>query len=283
MLLKYKCYIAETYNLHSQQADAFEGIGNCYIKMQLFEKAVFMFKHQLRIGWISKKPKIELRAYDNLGLAYYYLGDLKTALYYNTRMSKSLIEPMDSPFRKAFIYTEKKLHQRIELENRGLAAFKPILNRPRPITTLDDKIRKDILESEKALCTPEGTTPRVVQDEPWKIEGMRDLPTPRRRSMIKEDDPRLMATDENTAKSIMKQINVRVFLYNSMKMKDLKTAQTNSRNKALLRSATGTSSVILEKPKLLISHLTYSRNTKFIKNHHIVFFAKRYYFILERI
>ena len=146
-----------------------------------------MFKLQLKIGWLHKKKKIELRAYDNIGIVYYYLGDIAAASYYHNRMNKAQIEPFDSPYRKAFIYSEKKLLQHFELERRGLAAYRHMSNRPKPIVADDKEAKLDALAQEIELCTLGDETPRAILDDPWKLEGIKDLPSPRTRSVYKAE------------------------------------------------------------------------------------------------
>ncbi len=155
--------------------------------MRKYDMAILMFKWQLNVGWLCKKAKVELRAYDNIGMTHYYLGNIQAAKYYHYRMAKSMVEPFDSPYRKAFIYNEKKLRQRLDLERRGLAAYKQLMHRPRPIVTEDKEALAGALEQEVKLCTQADETPRVILDDPWKLEGLKDLPSPRSRSVYKEE------------------------------------------------------------------------------------------------
>lgn len=46
----------------------------------------------MRLAWFRKDKKTELESYDNIGLAYYYLGDINKAIYYHNRMMNKRFE-----------------------------------------------------------------------------------------------------------------------------------------------------------------------------------------------
>jgi hypothetical protein len=46
----------------------------------------------MRLAWFRKDRRVELESYDNIGLAYYYLGDINKAIYYHNRMMEKRLE-----------------------------------------------------------------------------------------------------------------------------------------------------------------------------------------------
>jgi hypothetical protein len=145
-----------------------------------------MFKSQLEVAWNSKDSVMEIKAYDNLSIAYYYDGELIASQYYYYRTYKSIVEPIESPYRKVYSTWEKKYNKQLELEKRGIDPKKMITLRPYPIVLESEKELKEYLTSRVELSTLKGETPRVLSNEPWKPEGERSLPSPRTNSLYTE-------------------------------------------------------------------------------------------------
>jgi tetratricopeptide (TPR) repeat protein len=81
---------------------AFESLGHCYIKSRTYHKALLCFKKQLELTWsVPNCYSHELKAYDNIGLVYYYLNDLEKSTYYHDRYIKGYYESSRSLVRQA--------------------------------------------------------------------------------------------------------------------------------------------------------------------------------------
>lgn len=168
--------------MYEEEAEAFESLGLCYTRIAEYTKAIWMFKSLLEIAWIHKDIKLEICAYDNLSLAYYYNGDLSTSEYYYHRSFNSIIEPMESHYRRIPLILEKKYRKQIELEKRGISIPKIITLRPYPVAATTEKALQDDISMRIHICKAEGATPRVLPDDPWKPEGGKSLPSPRSQS-----------------------------------------------------------------------------------------------------
>jgi len=73
--------------------------GRCYELEQQFERALICYSKMLSFALILRNIDIELKAYDQIGLMFYYLNDIMTATYYHNRGLNGIIETNDSPYR----------------------------------------------------------------------------------------------------------------------------------------------------------------------------------------
>ena len=76
--------------------DAYENMGRCYQHLKKYENAIKSHKKQLEIAWVVNDRQHELKAYDYLGMQYYYLGELNKSKYYNDRKMRGICEKKDS-------------------------------------------------------------------------------------------------------------------------------------------------------------------------------------------
>jgi tetratricopeptide (TPR) repeat protein len=53
------------------------GLGNCSMKLQMYEVALKFFKKGLQYAWLNNDLEIENQVYGKLGVCYYYLGDIE--------------------------------------------------------------------------------------------------------------------------------------------------------------------------------------------------------------
>jgi hypothetical protein len=72
--------------------EVYETLGKCCMKLAKYKDALVCFKLQLSFSWYLNRPVDELKAYDNVGMAYFYLQDLKKANNYHQRAMKGVIE-----------------------------------------------------------------------------------------------------------------------------------------------------------------------------------------------
>ena len=60
--------------------------------MKNYDKAVKSFKKMLQLAWQEKDTDMEVQAYDNLSIDYYYSGEIAKANYYNDRIMRGKTE-----------------------------------------------------------------------------------------------------------------------------------------------------------------------------------------------
>jgi len=84
---------AERTNKLKEKIEIYSKIGNCYKSWQRHFDALYYFKKMLHLAWFLKDTQSELKAYDNIGIQYYYLGNMSKAEFYHNRMMKGEIEP----------------------------------------------------------------------------------------------------------------------------------------------------------------------------------------------
>ncbi len=71
---------------------AYFQMGKCYQLLKEFQKAVICFKKQLQLAWFNNSIEMEMKAYDNLAIQYFYLGELDRSKYYNDRIYRGKFE-----------------------------------------------------------------------------------------------------------------------------------------------------------------------------------------------
>lgn len=79
---------------------AYESLGNVYKFMFQYHKAIKCYKKQIEISWVTNNKHAELRAYDNIGIQYFYLGNKEKAKYYHERMIYGRVESLNSDMRE---------------------------------------------------------------------------------------------------------------------------------------------------------------------------------------
>ena len=80
-----------------------EQIGHCYRQMRMHATACDFFKKQLTMCWEMENEKDELRAYQNVAVEYYYLGNMTKMSLYEERFLKGQLESDTSAIRKAAV------------------------------------------------------------------------------------------------------------------------------------------------------------------------------------
>lgn len=89
LFVKYLCWNLE---LPFELCNSYESLGTCYKLMNEYKKAILYFKKQIEVAWMVGDYISELRAYDNIGLQYFYLSNKLKARYFHNRMLKGDIE-----------------------------------------------------------------------------------------------------------------------------------------------------------------------------------------------
>ena len=99
---------------------AYKQLGSCYKLIKKYHLALINYKKLLQLAWAENSTEWELRAYDYIGLAYYYLGELEKSKYYHQRMWEGICEDPDSTVRKLSLKAlDAKRLRRNNTEERG--------------------------------------------------------------------------------------------------------------------------------------------------------------------
>jgi len=129
-----------------KQMEGFEKVGKCYHKLADFEKSIICFKKQLEYAWESKDKSGEMNAYDNLGLGYFYLGDLDGADYYHNRMVRGKCEDSSSDMRQLVTSQKSSRSQNRAIQNRPVD---PIFKQFRNLLSKNQEDQKNTVESQQ--------------------------------------------------------------------------------------------------------------------------------------
>lgn len=89
---------------------AYEALGNISKFLYKYQKAIKCFKKMIEMAWILKDVNMELRAYDHIGIQYFYLGNKEKARYYHERMIYGITEPDDSKVKMTVVENFKNKH-----------------------------------------------------------------------------------------------------------------------------------------------------------------------------
>eukprot|EP00826_Nyctotherus_ovalis_P004920 TRINITY_DN11092_c0_g1_i4.p1 TRINITY_DN11092_c0_g1~~TRINITY_DN11092_c0_g1_i4.p1 ORF type:complete len:139 (+),score=34.95 TRINITY_DN11092_c0_g1_i4:606-1022(+) len=122
--------------------------------------AVLAFKSQLKVGWIRSKKEVELMAYDNMGMAYYYMGNLDYAKYYHARMTNQVIEPSSSLQKIYCISNEETNRQKYMLQ--GTEGSKFEFNSHVIASAGSEEEKIDLIFRQFIISTEGDETPRLV-------------------------------------------------------------------------------------------------------------------------
>ena len=82
------------------QARGCKYLGLCAQLRQDYQKALSYFIKMLQHSMLCHSESLEMKAYDLIGMQYYYLGDLQKAAYFHSKMSKGTFEAEDSNLRR---------------------------------------------------------------------------------------------------------------------------------------------------------------------------------------
>jgi len=205
--------IYDTFCMYNEQNKLCELIGRCYIKIENYEKALIVYKNQLIIGWRSRNIEIELKAYDNIGMSYYYLNKLDEAQFYHNRIWEGVVESNKSPW---ILIAQNSRDLRIRLYKK-LNIY--LTNNQFKYSENADLIqaRSEIIKSEIEISSVGCNTPRIMSDILWDYYTPKDLPSPRKLSdpIIKHYAQKIKVPIEIRRSIACKFLNVKpyVFLY----------------------------------------------------------------------
>ena len=88
---------------------AYESLGNVYKFLFQYNKAILCYKKLIELAWILGNKEFELRAYDNIGIQYFYLCNKHKAKYYHDRFIYGLYEK-DTKIKEAVVENFKNKH-----------------------------------------------------------------------------------------------------------------------------------------------------------------------------
>jgi tetratricopeptide (TPR) repeat protein len=104
---------------------AYKEIGFCYKLVKQYKSALINFKKLLQLSWYRKHRGWEMKAYDFIGIAYYYLGEIEKSKYYHKRMWEGIYEGENSAVRTLAINSLKqKLETKLTTDERGIPQIK---------------------------------------------------------------------------------------------------------------------------------------------------------------
>ncbi|CAI2387411.1 unnamed protein product [Moneuplotes crassus] len=83
-------------------------MGLCYQHLKEYKKAVRCFKKLLETSWKMEDKFQEARAFDYLGVQYFYLGNIEKSKYYHSRWLNGSYEPNTSNIRKVYSSISKR-------------------------------------------------------------------------------------------------------------------------------------------------------------------------------
>lgn len=86
--------------LFTQKYKSYHGLATCCIKLSQYQNALQFMKKALEIAYVHEDIENELKYYDAIGKAYYYLGFLKKASYYHDRAARGVYEQFTSDSRE---------------------------------------------------------------------------------------------------------------------------------------------------------------------------------------
>ncbi len=93
-------FLAFNLELLDEMGNAYEAIGNSYKFLNQYEKSIKCYKKQIELAWVMNDKESELRAYDNIGIQYFYLGNRDKAKYYHERMISGKVEKPKSEMKE---------------------------------------------------------------------------------------------------------------------------------------------------------------------------------------
>ena len=88
---------------------AYESLGNVYKFLFQYNKAILCYKKLIELAWILNNREFELRAYDNIGIQYFYLCNKHKAKYYHDRFIYGFYEK-DTKVKEAVLENFKNKH-----------------------------------------------------------------------------------------------------------------------------------------------------------------------------
>lgn len=146
----------KNYLLH--KLSAYKNLGRCFQDIQNHKMAIFYFVKSLQTAWLLEDRRSELRAYDAIGLQYYYMGQIEDANFYHEKMMNGDMEKQNSDLRALGI---QKLKSNIQdrHENRHKAKFKAFKS------IEEELVSTSIPASEDEFELPESTKQKLVKEE----------------------------------------------------------------------------------------------------------------------
>jgi len=90
-----KKYCEETHH-YKDKIVCYRMLGVIHHFQEEFVVACNYFRKALELAWDQQHEEEEVKAYDNLALCFFYMGDLQKARYYNDRMQRGKIEGQGS-------------------------------------------------------------------------------------------------------------------------------------------------------------------------------------------
>ena len=107
------------YKIVSFRLELYESLGNVYKFLFQYNKAILCYKKLIELAWILGNKEFELRAYDNIGIQYFYLCNKHKAKYYHDRFIYGLYEK-DTKIKEAVVENFKNKHYNLFDDDKNL-------------------------------------------------------------------------------------------------------------------------------------------------------------------
>eukprot|EP01017_Pseudomicrothorax_dubius_P048423 TRINITY_DN8801_c0_g1_i1.p1 TRINITY_DN8801_c0_g1~~TRINITY_DN8801_c0_g1_i1.p1 ORF type:complete len:442 (+),score=85.47 TRINITY_DN8801_c0_g1_i1:60-1328(+) len=95
-LLKRYRKLCELYEMHEPLMKAYYKLGLCYQRLTSYSRAMSAFTKMLFLAWRVENVDAEMKAYDCIGLQYFYLGQVERARYYHEKATRGVCEGRNS-------------------------------------------------------------------------------------------------------------------------------------------------------------------------------------------
>eukprot|EP00347_Sterkiella_histriomuscorum_P024572 403330650 len=132
-------------------------LGQCYNQLKEYENSIKCYKKLLELAWRLESIQFEIKAYEQLGIQYYYIGNIEKSQYYNDRAMRGKCEKKDSKIRELYDGINHQL-KKSESKKVSYKKLKQILE---SFTALKDDLQMQ--ESQKRLIRTEYGTGNLMQ------------------------------------------------------------------------------------------------------------------------
>ncbi|KAL4470532.1 hypothetical protein ABPG73_018556 [Tetrahymena malaccensis] len=114
---------SEMPSLFNYKLSCYKNLGYCFSRLKMYDFAMYYFCKMLRIAWYQNDQDAELKAYDLIGMQYYYQGKLEIAQYYHNKMIQGDYEKPESNLRRLGI---SKIENKLRQIEEGVAFSDPM-------------------------------------------------------------------------------------------------------------------------------------------------------------
>ena len=147
---------------------AYHYIGLCLHNMNIHDIALKCFQKQLLLSWYLftkftrelKNIDMEFNSYENIGMEYFYMGNLNSAIYYHNKMIKGKKEPLDSNLRMLAHKFQLKYNKKLrkdKINDRQRSKFRLELPKEKQPTETLQTPKRPLIKFSKAIIKTQKT------------------------------------------------------------------------------------------------------------------------------